>query len=143
MKLKFEIKFGSDYHIGAGHSDGLADSAVFKGEGGVPEIRGTTLSGLLGQGLWDLLQNGLLRHLRACGCSGIKEKGVRPYCDDQPSCPLCRIMGSPVRSKEWYISTGKLKKPSELKPTRINWRNRKPQDGKLLYPSYSNRKCRC
>ncbi len=124
MKLKFEIKFGSDYHIGAGHSDGLADSAVFKGEGGVPEIRGTTLSGLLGQGLWDLLQNGLLRHLRACGCSGIKEKGVRPYCDDQPSCPLCRIMGSPVRSKEWYISTAKLKKPSELKPTRINWRNR-------------------
>ena len=102
MKLKFKICLMSDYHIGAGYGKGVVDSVILKDRNGLPIIRGTTLTGLLRQGIWELLQTDLLNHLRKCQQSWYKENKVSPYCTEKDQdlvCPICRILGSPLHSK--------------------------------------------
>ena len=70
MKLTFKLSLLSDYHIGAGHGKGIVDSVLLKDNHSLPVIRGTTLSGLLRQGMWDLLQIDLLEQHRKCKHSG-------------------------------------------------------------------------
>jgi len=53
LKLKFKLQLQSDYHISAGHGLGAGiDSALQRDADGAPVIRGTTLNGLLRDGLW-------------------------------------------------------------------------------------------
>ncbi|OQX55444.1 MAG: hypothetical protein B5M53_04140 [Candidatus Cloacimonas sp. 4484_209] len=124
MNLTFRISILSDYHIGAGYGKGVIDSVILKDKDGLPTIRGTTLTGLLRQGMWELLQLNLLSGHRKCGQSGASGNS---YCidDDRGSlCPVCRILGSPKHPKIWKISSARVEKPSILKSGKILWRNR-------------------
>lgn len=124
MELKFKISILSDYHIGAGYGKGIIDSMILRDKDGLPIIRGTTLTGLLRQGIWKLLQLDILRQHSRCKQSG---GSGDPYCisDDRESlCPICRILGSPKHPKRWRISSAQVEDPSVLKPEKILWRNR-------------------
>lgn len=56
MKLEFSLTLNSDYHIGAGYGIGTqVDSALLRDADGVPVLRGSTVEGLLRDGLWRLL----------------------------------------------------------------------------------------
>jgi len=124
MKLTFRISILSDYHIGAGYSKGVIDSVIMKDKDGFPIIRGTTITGLLRQGTWELLQLNLLSRHRKCEQSGASGNS---YCidDDRGSlCPVCRILGSPKHPKKWKISSAQVENPSILKSEKILWRNR-------------------
>ncbi len=124
MKLKFKISLFSDYHIGAGYGKGEIDSIAIKDKDGLPVIRGTTLSGLLRQGIWELLQLVSLKDYRKCKQSiGTGNQ----YCmelNKESMCPLCRILGNPSYTKKWKISTAKIEEPSTIKSGKIVWRNR-------------------
>lgn len=127
MKLKYEIRLLSDYHIGAGYGKGVVDSAVLKDKDGLPIIRGTTLTGLLRQGVWELLQTDLLSHHRKCRQSESKGASMRSYCmekDPNLTCPLCRILGTPHHFGKWNLSTARIKTPDIFKQEKIVWRNR-------------------
>ena len=124
MKLRFRISILSDYHIGAGYGKGVIDSVILKDNNGLPTIRGTTLTGLLRQGMWELLQLDLLSQYRKCEQSGASGNS---YCinDDRGTlCPVCRIIGSPKHPKRWKISSARVENPSNLKSEKILWRNR-------------------
>ncbi|GAB6163956.1 hypothetical protein JCM12298_31160 [Desulfothermus naphthae] len=124
MKLTFRISILSDYHIGAGYGKGVIDSVILKDKDGFPIIRGTTIAGLLRQGMWELLQVNLLSQHRKCRQSGALEDF---YCrgDDISSlCPICRILGSPKHPKRWKISSAHIENLSILKSGKILWRNR-------------------
>ena len=117
VKLTFTLELQSDYHISAGH--GLAsetDSALLRDGDGVPVLRGTTLTGLLRDGLWRLLQLEPLRPLRGCQASGLpewNEDGSRngEYCGQfdpgAEDCPLCRLFGTPRTIKHWRIHSAR------------------------------------
>jgi CRISPR-associated protein Csx10 len=52
MKLTFTLTLKADYHIGAGHGLGSqVDSALLRDGDKVPVIRGSTIEGLLRDGL--------------------------------------------------------------------------------------------
>jgi len=110
LKLTFQIVLKSDYHISAGHGKGaLIDSALLRDSDGVPVIRGTTLTGLLRDGLWRLLQMkplkdkfGNMLHDEAQYCS---QQAIGP---DSDLCPFCRLFGTPHRPKIWHISSARL-----------------------------------
>lgn len=122
MKLTFSISFLSDYHIKAGYGEGIIDSLILRDRNGFPIIRGTTLTGLLRQGMWDLLQLDLLKQHRHCRQSG---SGGDAYCGDtDQTCPVCRILGSPLNPKKWRVSSAKVQDFSTLKAGKVIWRNR-------------------
>jgi CRISPR-associated protein Csx10 len=124
MKLTFKIDLLSDYHIGAGHGKGIVDSVILKDEQGLPIIRGTTLSGLLRQGMWDLLQLDLLQPHRYCKQSG--DSSGFDYCfghDPGSRCPICRTLGTPASEKKWRFSSAVIE-DSAMKPGMAAWRNR-------------------
>lgn len=110
IKLTFILELQSDYHISAGH--GLAseaDSALLRDGDGVPVLRGTTLTGLLRDGLWRLMQLEPLKPLQACQASGLPEKDQ--YCGqfdpDAEDCPICRLFGTPRTIKHWRIHSAR------------------------------------
>lgn len=117
VKLTFTIDLESDYHVSAGH--GLAaeaDSALLRDSDGVPVLRGTTLVGLLRDGLWQLLQLEPLQALQACQASGKPEMDVQgkrypAYCGqfeiDAEECPICRLFGTPRHPKRWHIHSAR------------------------------------
>ena len=124
MKLTFRINFLSDYHIGAGHGKGMIDSVILKNKQGLPTVRGTTLSGLLRQGIWDLLKLDLLESYRKCKRSD-KTSGIS-YCsfeNKRSICPICRILGTPAHQKNWRISSAEIE-DSAIKNEVIVWRNK-------------------
>ncbi|MCB2160717.1 hypothetical protein KQH40_01380 [bacterium] len=112
VKIQFKITLESDYHIGAGYGGGpLIDSALFRNQDGLPIIRGTTLAGLLKDGLWRLLQSPLLQNERKCKNAGLVDSSFE-YCGEglgaQDSlCPLCLIFGTPAQKKFWRFSTAR------------------------------------
>ncbi|MDY6856506.1 MAG: RAMP superfamily CRISPR-associated protein [Thermodesulfobacteriota bacterium] len=125
MELKFKIKILSDYHIGAGYGRDQVDSMLLKDPDSIPIIRGTVVSGLLRQGIWDLLQLDLLKsHRRCCKSNGDPNLS---YCYDKnpdSMCPICRIMGTPANEKRWTISSASVMRSDNLKREKIVWRNR-------------------
>lgn len=120
LQLTFEIELLSDYHVSAGHGFGpLVDSALHRDMDGVPVLRGTTLTGLLRDGLYRLAQLdpvqsalGSVPHLMS---DGPLPQGEPAYCgQDDPSeadCPVCRIFGSPRTTKRWRIGSAR---PADL-----------------------------
>lgn len=121
LTLVFEIKLDSDYHISAGHGLGAGvDSALLRDADGVPVLRGTTLAGLLRDGLWRLLRLKPLSKYQGCKASG-KAEGDE-YCGqhhwEQDDCPLCRLFGTPRHPKRWRIGSARpvgLDRPAETK----------------------------
>jgi CRISPR-associated protein Csx10 len=126
IRLEFEIEFGSDFHVGAGHGLGLeVDSALLRDPDRVPVIRGTVLTGLLRESLTNLLSLKPLRKEKRCQASGAINGPA--YCGQfapgDPDCPACAILGSPRRSKRWRISSARpagLFEPQD--PLRTEWR---------------------
>ena len=120
LRLTFQVKLMSDYHIAAGHGTGAGiDSALLRDADDVPVIRGTTLTGLLRDGLWQLLQLPLMqdKHGQRCGSGNTSEERSSSYCgqfsaDEQPNlCPICRLFGTPRAPKRWYIGSAR---PEEI-----------------------------
>lgn len=57
IQLTFRIRLLSDYHVSAGHGKGaLLDSALHRDADGIPVLRGTTITGLLRDGLHELVK---------------------------------------------------------------------------------------
>lgn len=125
IDLEFEIKFESDFHIGAGHGLGLqVDSALLRDPDNVPVIRGTMLAGLLRESLRRLLQLKPLAKEQHCHASGAMN--ATAYCGQfghsNLDCPICAVFGSPRRAKRWRISSARpvgLTEPQDLLNT--NW----------------------
>jgi CRISPR-associated protein Csx10 len=113
--LTFEIRFLSDYHIGAGYSTSEVDSALFRDEDHIPAIRGTVLAALLRDATRRMVQSGALTgHSPKCQASGLDEDDKNPrYCGQfhpEPSpCPVCQVFGSPHTIKPWAISSARPK----------------------------------
>ncbi|RJQ27237.1 MAG: hypothetical protein C4589_08855 [Peptococcaceae bacterium] len=111
LVLTFEIELGSDYHVGAGYGRGKEiDSVLLRDADGVPVIRGTSLSGLLRDGLYRLLQHEPLRvHYRPqCRSSGLARVDNAPdYCAGEEICPVCRLFGTPKRPKGCAFSSAR------------------------------------
>lgn len=113
IKLEFEIILKSDYHVGAGHGDGLVDTLLLRDGDGIPVIRGSTITGLLRDGVYQLLQH-IPQSGMLCQASGLPEKDAAGqetprFCGQfsihQDSvCPVCRVFGSPARPKQWRFS---------------------------------------
>jgi CRISPR-associated protein Csx10 len=94
-RLEFDIKFKSDYHIGAGHGLGLqVDSALLRDPDNVPVIRGTVLAGLLRESLTDLLNLGQFSSKQHTG-------------DEDNLCLACSIFGTPGHKKRWRVSSAR------------------------------------
>jgi CRISPR-associated protein Csx10 len=148
IKMTFRIKLSSDYHIGAGFGKGAnLDSALLRDADGVPVIRGTAMSGLLRDSLYHLLQQKPLAPLARCRQSGVDD-GER-YCGQgglartQEACPVCRLFGTPQKSKHWKISSarpvnrlkqgfGAMNEPGQVEQhVRIDPRTRRAQPRKL------------
>lgn len=119
MKLTFEIRLNSDYHIGAGLGLGEAiDSALQRDADGLPVIRGTTVAGLLRDALLRLLAEVPALAGRLARHPSLEVNGEEPCQSDEPSpflgcappadpCPLCRILGSQGFPKAWRISSAR------------------------------------
>lgn len=113
IKLEFEIMLKSDYHVGAGHGDGLVDTLLLRDGDGIPVIRGSTITGLLRDGVYQLLQH-IPRSDILCQASGLPEEDAAgqetPRFCGQFSirqgrvCPVCRVFGSPAHPKQWRFS---------------------------------------
>ncbi len=114
VKLTFQIKLKSDYHVSAGHGLGaVVDSALLREADGVPVLRGTTLAGLLRDGLWRLMQLDPMKKQgdHSCQASGSTEEKASTYCGQfnpaQALCPVCRLIGTPRRPRHWQISSAR------------------------------------
>jgi CRISPR-associated protein Csx10 len=117
LKLAFEIELRSDYHVSAGYGLGaLVDSALHRDADGLPVLRGTTINGLLRDGLYRLLQLEPLRGHVTCQASGLLEKDeegkANPrFCGqhdpEQEDCPICRVFGSARTAKHWWIGSAR------------------------------------
>jgi len=117
LQLTFKIALKSNYHISAGHGKGaLIDSALLRDGDEIPVIRGTTLTGLLRDGLWRLLQLAPLenKYKACCLTDGRDAKtSTTRYCTqhtaetDPGLCPLCRMFGTPRIPKTWCISSAR------------------------------------
>jgi len=107
VELTFELRLESDYHIGAGYALGGVDSALKRDVDGCPMIEGTTLHGLLADGMYELLRSSLFARLRLCRQSGNPDTEDE-YCGQhgpaQGTCPVCYILGSPAHAKRWTLS---------------------------------------
>jgi CRISPR-associated protein Csx10 len=110
-KLVFEIELRSDYHVGAGSGLGAdVDSALLRDGEGVPTLRGTSITGLLRDGLWRLLQSQPLERYRQCQHSRQDGDGSS-YCGredpEETLCPICRLFGTPRSPKRWRIGSAR------------------------------------
>ena len=137
LKLTFEIDLRSDYHVSAGHGLGaLVNSALHRDSDGVPVLRGTTLTGLLRDGLLRLMQSPLLTAQAKCRAAGDVGPNAPAYCSqktpDQPDCPVCAIFGSPRTVRRWRISAARPVDAPNLLATGDQWRAR--QTGSLVAP---------
>lgn len=105
--LTFEIELLSAYHISAGNGRGSElDSALLRDADGAPVIRGATLSGLLRDALYQLLQYAPLQQYRQnCQCAGVTAGTA--YCGhaagSSTPCPICAIFGTPHTPKRWRV----------------------------------------
>jgi CRISPR-associated protein Csx10 len=106
VELNFQLEIKTDYHIGAGHGVGaMVDSALQRDGDRVPVLRGTTLVGLLRDGMWRLLQiPPLQKHFEEHRKSEDERRNAErseavAYCPDLDKCPLCRILGAPSQPK--------------------------------------------
>ncbi len=156
LSLVFEITLDSDYHIGAGHGLGmLVDSALQRDPDGRPVLRGTTVTGLLRDGMYRLLAQPPLMQgsYQACQASGLPVSDETPrYCGQQspkqPDCPVCAIFGSPRVTRHWRISSarpvgeempaGKTWEPGSTAATiaphvRVSPRTRRAEARKLFF----------
>ncbi len=115
VELTFEIELLSDYHSGAGYGIGTAiDAALLRDGDGIPVLRGTTIAGLLRDGLYRLLK---LAPVQAksphnCAVRFPNEDNTPHYCGQKDpnrakDCPLCANFGSPLNSKRWYFSSAR------------------------------------
>jgi CRISPR-associated protein Csx10 len=109
-RLEFDIKFKSDYHIGAGHGLGLqVDSALLRDPDNVPVIRGTVLAGLLRESLTDLLNLG-------------HRSGEQHTEREGNLCIACSIFGTPGHKKRWRISSARPEGLAAPQPPSSGWR---------------------
>lgn len=124
--LQFEIKFKSDYHIGAGHGLGLqVDSALLRDPDNIPVIRGTVLTGLLRESLQNLLRLEPFEQYRLCQASGAEVSNA--FCGQfalevSELCPVCAIFGSPRHPKRWNISSARPVSLTDPQKTTNGWR---------------------
>jgi hypothetical protein len=115
MELRFCLTLKSNYHVSAGFGLGAQlDSVLLRDADGVLVLRGSTLTGILRDGLWCLLQttpklqSHFAPHARAEQEQRAAEQSVASaYCREEPVCPLCRIFGSPQRPKRWRIASAR------------------------------------
>lgn len=126
LKLTFEIELASDYHVSAGHGLGLAvDSALQRDVDGVPVLRGTTVVGLLRDGLYRLLQLAPLVDYLRCQAAGVKDTDAPAYCGakdpDAPDCPVCQLFGSPRTPKRWRIGSARPRALTEIQTLKERW----------------------
>lgn len=126
MRLQFCLILDSDYHVGAGHGIGSqTDSALLRDDDGVPVLR-STIQGLLRDGLRRLLQESPLgvhfqqaQERHHTDRVEAEDGGVAAYCAETDDCPLCRIMGTPVVPKRWFVSSARpvgLEGPLQRRP---------------------------
>jgi CRISPR-associated protein Csx10 len=101
IELKFRLTLHSDYHISAGHGLGDAiDSALQRDSDGLPVLRGTSVTGLLRDGLRRLADHPKLQpSLSPPAPSGT---GRSPQMAD-------RFFGAPHSPKRWMISSARPK----------------------------------
>jgi len=93
IRLIFELKLLSDYHIGAGQRVGLTvDSALLRDHHGMPVLRGTTLAGLLRDGFYDLID--LVSASTAADTGWASSEA--------------RLFGEPATRKKWAYSSSWL-----------------------------------
>lgn len=130
LTLVFRINLYSDYHVSAGHGLGAeVDSALLREADGVPVLRGTTLTGLLRDGVWRLLQLDPLKNYSQCLASG-GDQGSPSYCGqqdpNQTDCPVCRLFGSSRRSKPWRIGSARPETLEVIAGPKSAWELRGP-----------------
>jgi CRISPR-associated protein Csx10 len=126
LTLTFEITLDSDYHVSAGQGLGsLIDSALHRDVDGIPVLRGTTLTGLLRDGLYRLLQLAPLSQYKTCKASGLTAKHEPEYCGQkdpqQADCPVCQIFGSPRTVKHWTIGSARPKDLGKIMAAKESW----------------------
>ena len=158
--LTFEIELQSDYHSGAGYGIGATiDAALLRDSDGIPVLRGTTVTGLLRDGLHRLLQTQPLRQAYPNNCAVREHRtetndNTAGYCRHQEqaqNCPLCKLFGSPLHPKRWHFSSARPVVNNKMLPVdapssvsnvtadsditrraRINPRTRRAQENKLF-----------
>ena len=129
LELAFEITLHSDYHVGVGYGLGFGvDSALHRDADGVPVLRGSSLAGLLRDGLHRLAE--------------LPPLATRTQADLEE-----RLFGTAGRAKRWRIASARpmgMGKPlaAVLRPgedaaqlvqrARIDPRTRRAEDRKLF-----------
>jgi CRISPR-associated protein Csx10 len=111
MKLSFRLSLCSDYHVGTGYGIGTqVDSALLRDADKVPVLRGSTVEGLLRDGLWRLLHTtpGLGKRFESHRKAEENNRNeTAAYCLDLQKCPLCRLFGTPAAPKHWRVSSAR------------------------------------
>lgn len=115
MELRFQLTLKSDYHLSAGFGlNSQVDSSLLRDGDQVPVLRGTTIEGILRDGLWRLLQTApALKQqfephaLSVANRLAKRQSAATAYCETAQVCPLCRIFGSPVSPKRWRVSSAR------------------------------------
>jgi CRISPR-associated protein Csx10 len=109
IQLTFAIDLQSDYHISAGHGVGLLDSALQRDADGVPVIRGTTLVGLLRQGLRDLAEAPAFKENKESKPFWRRFEQIKKYPSDPGRSPEEGdvLFGGPWSPKRWFISSAR------------------------------------
>ena len=87
LRLTFEIRLKTNYHVGAGFGKGVnVDSALLREASDIPVLRGTVMAGLLRDGAYRLLE-------------------FPPLAKHSTKKTLERMFGSPAQIKRWRISS--------------------------------------
>lgn len=109
IRLTFEIQLFSDYHVGAGQRVGLTvDSALLRDHDLTPVLRGTSLAGLLRDGLKDLqrmIENNNLQANQKIISNDIDEACIR-------------LFGQERQRKRWTYSSAR---PADTVASRQRW----------------------
>lgn len=107
IQLSFRISIRSDYHISAGHGLGaLLDSALHRDADGLPVLRGTTIAGLLRDGLRDLGSTNPMQ--ASVHWQQMVSAAESLVSDDRRGWePSDALFGAPGQPKRWQISSGR------------------------------------
>lgn len=90
ITLTFQLTLHSDYHVGAGHRAGpVVDAALLRDHDRAPLVRGTTIAGLLRDGLCDLCE-------------------LPPATSIPRDQAIARLFGKPERRKRWEYSSARV-----------------------------------